>query len=348
MKLRSIETTEISAGQRIFLRLDLDVPLIVQDGIWKVADDNRLKSSFKTIKYLIEKKVKIIMSGYIGRPEGKVDPTKSTRAVADYFCNYFPGTLHVDFSFGGKVEEMVRALKPSQILILENLRFAKGEQENNQELASKYSSFADIYVNDAFANCHRAETSLVALPKLIPAYAGFHLQMEVETLTQVLESPQRPLFVIIGGAKIEDKLPAVKNLSDRADRIFVGGLTGCHSEILSKLGNKVSFDCGNPDLSFNKAKQWALEILKAKTIIWNGPLGDISHGHNVGTELIAQAVAEATHAGAYSLVGGGDTEAFLRSIGLDKGISFISSGGGAMLDFLSGQNLPALEPLIEK
>lgn len=347
MKLRSVESAEIQPGQRVFLRLDLDVPLISRSGILKVAGDNRLKSGFKTINYLVEKKARIIISGFIGRPEGQIDPSKSTQPIATYLNGYFPNTFHVDSSFGEKVEKAVEGLENGHILVLENLRFDPEEQENNQDLAQSYGSFSDLYVNDAFANCHRKEASLVAITKVLPCYAGFHLQAEIETLSKTLANPGHPFYIIIGGAKIEDKLPAVKNLLDKADKIFAGGLVGCQSKELLNLGEKVIFACGDPDLSFNTAKSWALEILKAKTIVWNGPLGDISHGQNVGTEIIAQVVVEATAQGAHSVVGGGDTEDFLRLRDLEKGISFISTGGGAMLDFLSGQTLPALEPLIE-
>lgn len=344
--LRSIEQVGDLENKNVFLRLDIDVPLAMENGTLRVADDNRLHTSFKTIEYLVKKKAKIIVAGYIDRPEGKIDVAKSTKPVADYLNSFFPQTLHVDDSSGDTVQKAVSFLKKGQILVLENLRFKKEEMENGDDLAREYATFSDVYVNDAFANCHRKEASLVAITKFLPAYAGFHLQSEVQTLSNVLQNPKHPFFVIIGGVKIEDKLPAVKNFLGLADKILVGGQTGCHGEILSKLGNKVSFACGVPDLSFNQAKEWAVQILEAKTIVWNGPMGNISNGQRVGTELIAQAVVEATKKGALSIVGGGDTEAFLKDLRLNQEISFISTGGGAMLSFLSGQTLPALEPLI--
>ena len=173
-------------------------------------------------------------------------------------------------------------------------------------------------------------------------------EKEVEVLSGVLESPGRPLYVIIGGAKVETKLPVIKSFLNIADRIYVGGKTGCFSGDLSKLGPKIVFSCGDPDLSFNTAKAWAMDILNARTIVWNGPLGNIGNNQILGTDLIAQAVVEATENGAKSIVGGGDTEAYLRSSGCDKGISFISTGGGAMLDFLAGSEMPALKPLVKE
>lgn len=348
MKLRSVEQAGDLRGKRVFLRADLDVPLIEDSGVWKVGDDNRIKFSFETINYLIENKAKIILAGHMDRPGGVPDPSKSTKSIAAYLQGKFSGVKFIGYCCGKPVADAIEALQPAHILVLENLRFLRDEEDNSEDFARSLSELADVYVNDDFSNSHRNHASMTRITKYLPSYAGFHLQKEVETLSKVLNNPRRPFYVVIGGAKVETKLPVIKNFLAVADKIFVGGKTGCFKENLGKLGSKVIFSCGDPDLSFNTAKDWAVDILNARTIVWNGPLGDVSSNQVLGTDLIAQAVVEATGNGAKSIVGGGDTEAYLRSSGLEKSVTLLSTGGGAMLDFLAGVKLPALEPLIEK
>jgi len=346
MKLRSIEEIKNLNGKRVFVRADLDAPLVLQGGNLVVADGNRLNSNLETLRFLVGSGARIILAGYLDRPEGIVEKSKSTKPIATYYQKFFPRVRHSSYCAGFKVENEVSKLEDGSILVLENLRFLKAEEDNDPGLAGLYAKLADCYVNEAFANCHRTEASLVSLPQILPAYAGFNLLKEVSFLTSVLVNPKKPMIIIIGGAKIETKLPVVEKFLSVADKILVGGAVGCHKEVLEKFSPKVFYACGDPDLGFKIAKEWALEILAAKTIVWNGPMGDIDKNQILGTELIAQAVGEATQKGALSVVGGGDTVKFLRSGGFDKGISFISTGGGAMLEFLAGKKLPALKPLM--
>lgn len=347
MKLKSIEEAPLSAGQIVLVRGDLDVPILESEGGWAVADDTRLLAMRETLDFLKSKGARILLAGHIDRPGGKPDLSKSTRVIPKYFSNIYPNTIFSPNCCGSHAEKEVKKLAPGQVLVLENLRFLPGEEGNDEYLAKSLANLAEVYVNENFSNSHRDHASMTTITKFLPAFAGFRLQKEVETLSSVLESPARPLYVIIGGAKVETKLLVIANFLNIADKIFVGGKTGCSGQELGKLGSKVTFSCGDPDLSFNTAKAWAVEILNARTIVWNGPLGDIGNNNVLGSDLIAQAVAEATQNGAKSIVGGGDTEAFLKSNGSEKFVSFISTGGGAMLDFLAGVPLPALKPLIE-
>lgn len=347
MKLKSLDEIKNLAGKVVFVRGDLDVPLRQSGDIWEVADDSRLVAMHETLEFLKTAKAKILLAGQIDRPGGKPDPDKSTKVIANYFKGYYPDTKFIPFCCGIEVENEIKNLASGQILVLENLRFLPGEEKNEEDTARNLAQMANFYVNEDFSNSHRDHASMTKITEFIPAYAGFHLQKEVETLGSILQNPRRPLYVIIGGAKVETKLPVIKNFLNIADKIFVGGKTGCFSEELTKLGPKVIFSCGDPDLSFNTAKVWVLDIINARTIVWNGPMGDTDKNQLLGTDLIGQAVVEATHNGAISIVGGGDTEAYLKSNGFNKGVSFISSGGGAMLDFLSGVKLPALESLLQ-
>lgn len=346
LKLRSLEEMPSLAGKKVFVRVDFDVPLKAESGKWFVLDDRRLVSGLRTVSYLVERAAKVILAGHLDRPGGQADPAKSTQLLADFYASRFRQVLGVDDCLGPLVQEkLANELKSGGVLVLENLRFHKGEEENDPAFARSLADLADFYVSENFSDCHRNHASIVLLPKLLPAFAGFHLLEEVAILSKVLEKPARPLVIVIGGAKVETKMPVVRNFLDKAERIFVGGLPGCHKEFLEALGEKVVFACGDPDLSFNVAKTWALELLEAKTIVWNGPLGDTSNHQTLATELIAQAIVEATKKGATSIVGGGDTEAYLSSVGLDKEFSFISTGGGALLEFLAGRDLPGLSAL---
>ena len=347
MKLKSIEKVKDLEGKTVFVRGDLDVPLVRTGGIWVVDDDTRLKAIRETLDFLKSKKTRILLAGQIDRPGGKPDPNKSTKVIADYFKKHYPDTKFNRYCCGINVETEIKNLALGQILVLENLRFLPGEEQNDEDLARSLAQMADVYVNEDFSNSHRDHASMTKITKFLPSYAGLHLQKEVEALSSVLENPGRPLYMVIGGAKVETKLPVIKSFLNIADKIYVGGKIGCFSEELLKLGPKIVFSCGDPDLSFNTAKAWATEILSARTIVWNGPMGDISSNQVLGTDLITQAVVEATSSGAKSIVGGGDTESYLRTSGAEKGITFISTGGGAMLEFLAGKELPALTPLIE-
>lgn len=207
-----------------------------------------------------------------------------------------------------------------QIKVLENLRFDPREEANDEGYAKELASLADIYINEAFAASERAHASIVGVPKFLPHYAGFRLTKEVEILLGVLENPARPLLVIIGGAKIETKQPLIDKMKGFADAVVIGG----------KLATE--------------EKDFLIESLpEAKTIVWNGPMGDIENGHGTGTKKLVDLIL--AQKDAYKIVGGGDTVGFINKLGLLDKFDWVSSGGGSMLKLLAGEKLPGIEAL---
>ncbi|MDP2633080.1 MAG: phosphoglycerate kinase, partial [Candidatus Curtissbacteria bacterium] len=234
----------------------------------------------------------------------------------------------------------------AQLILLENLRFWPGEETNDEEFAKKLAGIADIYVNDAFAVCHRTHASMVGVPALLPHAAGLHLQEEVETLSKLLEKPQRPFVAIVGGAKIETKIPVIENLSKVADEVLVGGYLPLEieKEGLSLPKNVLIATLGGDKKDIDEAsvKKFSDVIKDAKTVVWNGPMGLYEEGFEKGTLAVAQALIECA---GFSVVGGGETSDFLESKNLLDKFSFVSSGGGAMLEFLAGKTLPGIVAL---
>jgi len=350
------------SGKSIFLRADLDVPIIEN----KITGDTRLVSVIPTIEYLLKKSAKIIIAGHLGRPEG-VDKKLTLEPVAKWFEKKL-STSSLKFSVKGEFNGWEIG---ENIFLLENLRFFKGEEENDPEFSKKLASLADLYVNDAFAICHRKHASIVGITKLLPHFAGLHLEKEVEVLSKVLKNPERPLAVIIGGAKIETKIPLVEVMHHVADYVMVGGklaeevktlLKIQHEKLISSAsGNKTALliadlnDEGT-DITQKSAENFLQIVGLAKTVIWNGPLGKISENKKelVKSEEGSKRIAEGlVRSGAYTIVGGGDTIGFLEKACLldnfacmSKDRCFISTGGGAMLSLLSGEKLPGVEALL--
>jgi 3-phosphoglycerate kinase len=231
------------------------------------------------------------------------------------------------------------------VLLSENLRFFDGEEKNDQVFARKLASLADCYVNEAFAASHREHASIVGVPKFLPHAAGLRLEKEVEILERVLKKPKRPFVVIIGGAKIETKLSVIDNLSNIADTVLVGGKLP--QEIRNtKVKNNVlvgKLTQNSKDLSSDSIEKFKEKIAKAKMIVWNGPMGIFEEKENEqGTREIAEAIAKSK---SEKIVGGGETIWALKKYGLEGKIDWISSGGGAMLEFLSGKILPGITAL---
>ncbi len=331
--MNKLEGLDVS-GKRVFLRADLDVPLEVGD----VDAATRLKNVKPTVDWLLGHGAKnIVIAGHMGRPSGP-DEKLSTRKILEPLKKILG--RNVDFM------ENVDAVETEQVMLFENLRFWVGETENDFEFAKSLAKIADCYVNDAFGNCHRPHASMVGLPELLPHAAGLHLEREVEELSRILEKPERPFVAIVGGAKIETKVPVISNLAGVADWILVGGelpleivkqnLTFDQKVIVGTLtGDTKDID----DATISKFED---AIRGAKTIVWNGPVGLFEEGFTKGTLEIAKSIVEG---GAYSVVGGGDSTQFLGQQGFLSKFSFVSAGGGAMLEFLSGKKLPAIEAL---
>ena len=229
--------------------------------------------------------------------------------------------------------------------LLENLRFWPEEEENNQDFAKTLASFGDAYVNECFAASHRSHASIASIPKFLPAFAGFNLIKEIEELGKILQSPARPLVAIIGGAKLETKLPVIYNLAKVADRVLVGGRLMFEADRRSLPENVVLAhdDIDAKDIGEGSVQIFREVINQAKMIVWNGPMGVFEEPKYInGTRQLANSVIAS---GAYSVVGGGDTISALNKFGLTDKIDFISTGGGAMLEFLAGKTLPGIEVL---
>ncbi len=321
------------AGKRVFLRADLDVPLEVNAS----ETATRLKNLRETVEYLLAAGCEIVIAGHIDRPQ-RPDPRFSTKILLPHIEKILEKTI----VFQGDFEKSGDGL----IVLLENLRFWPGEVENDLEFAKKLANLAEVYINEAFGNSHRNHASMVALPSLLPHAAGLHLQKEVETLTNLLNNPQRPLIAVVGGAKVETKVPVIENLAKVADLVLVGGELPLE---IAKSGQKFAENVivgklteDTNELSEESTKQFIEKIKGAKTIVWNGPVGYFEKGFEKATLAIANAILEG---GAYSVVGGGDTTQFLANHQLLNRFSFVSAGGGAMLEFLAGRELPALKAL---
>ncbi|MBI2031641.1 MAG: phosphoglycerate kinase [Candidatus Levybacteria bacterium] len=342
---------EIVSGKRILLRVDVDVPF--ENG--QIIDDTRLKESLETLKYLLDHNAAVFMTGHLGRPEGK-DEKLSLKPIANWFLRELQiaqNELQIT-----NIEGFDSFKLSDSLYLLENIRFYKEEEENNSEFAKKLASLADIYVNDAFAVSHREHASVVGVVKLLPHFAGFRLIKEIETLGEVLENPQRPLVVIIGGAKIETKLPLVERMHELADYLLVGGKIAEETNILSGVQHEKIKDRNSvllvadlnedeTDTTQKSVENFLQFINLAKTIIWNGPIGKIYNSEKDKEGTTAKLAKGIAQSSAFKVVGGGDTLGLLRELNLLDKFSFVSTGGGAMLEFLSGEKLPGIEALME-
>lgn len=340
-------------GKRVFLLADLDAPLTSSEPL-QVDDDMRLVGSMPTINYLLEHGASIILAGKLGRPGGMVKKELSLEPVAKWLDLRFKispvGDKH-DLRVGKRGEFDGWEIGQN-IFLLENLRFNPGEEANDPTFAKQLAALVDIYVNEAFSLSHRNHASVVGVPKFLPHFAGFHLEKEITNLTRAMENPKRPLVVIVGGKKIETKLPLVEKMHRIADYVLVGGkiaqeskafLKIRHERIREKKSVLLVADSAEDGLSITEKSLYNfLDIIPlAGTVIWNGTMGFIGEKEDrfSATRKIASAIIKSK---AYSIVGGGDTVEYLNKLGILDKFSFASTGGGAMLAFLSGEKLPGL------
>ncbi len=389
------------AQRRVLVRVDFNVPL--DHG--GVADDTRIRATLPTLQYLIQQQAKPILCSHLGRPKGKPDSAYTLRPVAErlrvLLNERLGGDAQVGFcpeTVGMQAREMAQALEPGHVLLLENLRFQPQEEANDAGFARELASLAEVYVNDAFGSAHRAHASTVGVTQFLhPAAAGFLMERELRYLGDALGNPRHPFVVILGGAKVADKLPVMESLAHHADVILVGG--GMAYTFLAAQGQTVGASLCEPDkfdfargilarsdagkhkfrlllpvdhvvaaqLERGAAHQtvsaipagqkaldigpktrelYAAEIARAKTIVWNGPMGVFEiPPFDQGTVAIARAVAEASRQGATSIAGGGDSVAAIEAAGVTSQITHISTGGGASLEFLAGVPLPGVTAL---
>ncbi len=327
------------------LRADLDVPLVGGE----VADDFRIQAALPTIRFLVEKGAKTIIISHLGRPKGKVVEKLRLDPVAEKLSSYLKKPIRkLDDCVGPEVKKSIETMADGDILLLENLRFhkveVKGRSGTVPDLARQLADLGEVYVNDCFAASHRRHASIVGVPQLLPSYAGLQLTEESILLHSSIQSAQKSVVIIVGGAKAETKAPLVKKLSKIADKILLGG-TLMFENSLEGIPNVIfPVDAvGIEDIGPETIRMFTNEIKKAKTIVWNGPLGILNTKEfEVGTRKIAEALAEAD---GYTVVGGGDTVAALTRFGLRDKMDFVSTGGGAMLQFLADGTLPGLEVL---
>ena len=312
-------------GKRVLVRADFNVPLSEQG---EILDDFRIRETLPTIKYLLKREAKVILMSHLGDPGGKFVKELQLNPVA----------------------ERLTELLGQNVELLENLRFNPGEESNDENFAKELAQKGDIYINDAFGACHREHASIVGVPKFLPSGAGFLLEREVASLTKLKTNPEKPLVAIIGGAKVETKVRVINKISEKAKFVLISGLIGkgvVGQKITLKYPDKIVFPVdetgGGKDIGPETIRLFKEKISQAKTIFWNGPLGKIEDEEFAkGTAEIAKAIAQSK---AFSVVGGGETVEFITKLGLVQKFSHVSSGGGAMLTFLSGDKLPGLAAL---
>lgn len=389
-KKKSITDIDVN-GKRVLVRVDYNVP--IKDN--KVTDDTRIVAAMPTLEYLLDHGAAVILFSHLGRPKGGPDPKFSLRPVAAHLS----GLLGKPVAFaedcvGPSVEAAAKALKPGDVLLLENTRFHPEEEKNDQKLAKKMADLADIYVNDAFGSAHRAHASTEGVAHYLPAVAGFLMEKEIQYLGQAIARPKRPFIAVLGGAKISDKIGVIKNLLTKADQILIGG--GMANTFFKAQGYPIGdslyeeeamdtarklIKSGNTHLRlpvdvviadrFDAEAEmkvmpmgpvpdgWRIldigpatvdtfgkALKKAKTIVWNGPMGVFEFPRFAeGTIGVAKAVASSK---AVSIIGGGDSVAAINQAGLADKITHISTGGGASLEMLEGIELPGLVALQDK
>lgn len=329
------------------LRCDFNVPF---DEKGLISDDFRIKKTIPTIEYLIREGTKVILMSHLDDPGGKIIENLRLDKVQEKLMEYLDlSVTKAEDCVGKEIERWTKSMRRGEILLLENLRFHKEEEANDANFAKELSKLGDTYINEAFSVCHRAHASIVDLPKYLPSGAGLLLEKEIEVLTNLMESPEKPLLAIIGGKKVETKVKLIDKISEISDFVLIGGLIKKEIEqkkiklknpqkIISPVDDILTFDIGPKTIEHFKEK-----IFQAKTILWNGPLGMTEEEEfTKGSKEIAKAIIES---GAFSIIGGGETIEFINRIGLVDKFSHVSTGGGAMLAFLAGEKLPGIEVL---
>lgn len=329
MNLPTIESLDLS-GKRVVVRGDLDAN----------AGSKRLAVLVKTISTIFDKGARqVVIMGHRGRPDGTNNQEFSMRVLVDYFSV----NLNQEVEFVEDVNNYYDSDK--KVRLLENLRFWPGEEENSDEFARALATWGDVYVNEAFGNSHRAHASMVGLPKILPSAAGLQVVAEAEHLSRVLDNPARPLVFMISGVK-EDKAKYIDKFKDMADKVLVGGRLPMYlgDEYSDPKVQLARLTPDREDITIHYMEHFEGEIKRAGTVVVSGPVGKFEdEGHRQGTARVFRAIAESD---CYTVAGGGDTEVALEMLGLKEKIEWISTGGGAMLEFLASKTLPAIEALV--
>jgi len=363
-------------GKRVVLRLDFNVP--IKNG--KIVETMRIDRVIPTIEYLRKKKAKIVILSHMGK-----DASSSLKPVVQYLSKTMNVGFVPDFRTE-QAHKIADSLPEGGVVVFENLRLDDRETANDPEFAKYLASFGDVYVNDAFAVSHRAHASVVGITKYLPSYAGFLIADEIKNLSLALD-PKHPFLFILGGAKFDTKMPLMKKFMKIADQVFIGGVLAndflhdvglevgksfvdhykfkltpllkkgkiilpsdvvvrnvANQKTSIKHIDELSVGESIMDVGPETIKNLAPVLKKAKLIVWNGPLGFYEEGFDKATIMLLKAITETK---ATSIIGGGDTAAIVEKLGLDKKLSFISTGGGATLDFLADGKLPGIDAIMK-
>ena len=397
MNKLSIDNVDLN-NKRVLVRVDFNVPL---DEKLNITNDMRIVESLPTIKKIINSGGKAILMSHLGRPKGERKPEFSLKPAAERLSKLLNKEVKLaPDCIGAETEKMVNEMKQGDVILLENLRFHKQEEKNDQEFAKQLASLGDVYIDDAFGSAHRAHASTEGVTKFIKTCAaGYLTQKELDYLGAALTNPKRPYCAILGGAKISGKIDVINNLLDKVDSLIIGGgmaftffkaqgkeigkslleeeKLGLAKELLEKVkSTKIKFllpvdvvvagefkndspatvvnidnipaDKMGLDIGPKSVKLFSDELMKSKTIVWNGPMGVFEMANFAkGTFAVANALVKATENGAVTVIGGGDSAAAISNAGLEKKVTHVSTGGGASLEFLEGKILPGVAALTD-
>ena len=394
MNKKTFKDIEV-AGKRVFVRVDYNVPM---DENGNITDDTRITATLPTLSYLIKQNAKVILCSHLGRPKGVYNPNFSLAPVAKRLSQILeiPVKMATDV-VGDNAKKLVAEMKDGEVVMLENVRFHAEEEANDEAFAKELAKLADVFVNDAFGTAHRAHASNAGIARHLPAVAGFLMGSEIMALDGYIQNAEMPFVVVLGGAKVSDKIGVISNLLSKASVILIGGAMA--NTFIAAKGGKLGFSryekdkievarkileeaeklnvkivlpvdvlastefsenapCKNMD-AFNikdnyqamdigrkTCRLFAKEIKRAKTVVWNGPMGVFEFKkYQGGTKAVAKAISKSN---CISVVGGGDSAAAIEQLGYSDKITHISTGGGASLKFLEGANLPGVSLLEDK
>jgi phosphoglycerate kinase len=383
-------------GRRVLVRVDFNVPVDLQTGA--ITDDSRIRAALPTINYLLERKARVVLMSHRGRPKGKVVEEERLAPVAARLSELLVRPVKaLDDCIGPAVEKAVGAMQPGDVILLENLRFHAGEEQGDEAFARSLAALGDVYVDDAFGTAHRAHASISVVARFLPAVAGFLLEKEINTLGGLVDNPARPFVVLLGGAKVSDKVALINNMMDKVDALLIGGgmaatflkakgvnvggsnveadlletakelmqkAAGRHVELLLPadvvVAPEIDFNAGAAevgidgipagrkiaDIGTGTVAAFTARLEESKTVFWNGPMGVVempqfSHGTRALAELL-------TTLDATTVVGGGSTAEVMDSLGLAGKVTFVSTGGGASMEFLGGAALPGVTALLDR